>query len=159
MLQSVSEPQVTYASGSEGVGGEFARPVPVGEAVVWCGTAENVPRPADAATFTIIDPSGFFVDYRPACSNPEAFGHSPIPSLTQAEAASPEDLVREVVDGLQPADEVDLAGYPDNRQVPRVRVVRDGSVVAFFITNEGLKFIDAGWICPSSGLSYPTQSG
>jgi hypothetical protein len=74
--------------------------------------------------------------------------------LDQGMSNNPLELVREGVRGLEADDVVELAGYPE-AEIPTVRVVRDGRVIAtfgFIQADDGGLAIETGDLCASDGL-------
>jgi hypothetical protein len=159
LVRSSGDPSATYASASSGVDGEFVRGVPPGDARVGCASDPmNESRMNDAltASFTIVDPDGFFVPYVPGCSDTAGIGPPRIVFTDQPPPATPEDAVRSDIDGLQPDDVVELAGYVQAREALQiVRITRDGDIIGSFHVDgrDGGFEVIAGFVCTDSGLT------
>jgi hypothetical protein len=156
-LQALAYPEVSWWSGSSELSAPFIRPVPEGEAEVWCIVQpyQTIPDPSRRGSFTIIDPAEVFRSYGLECGASAEqhldFGYGDAsPSMDAA--------VREVLPGVLVTDTVEQAGYiPGDPEWPWLvaRVVRAGSVI-------GRVDIDGreGWryqatharVCADSGL-------
>jgi hypothetical protein len=165
LITSSGDPGATYASGSSGVVGEFVRTVPPGDARVGCTTenpeTESTITGTPTAPFTIVDPEGFFVPYVPDCSDTLGVGPPRIVFTDLPPPATPEDAVRSDIDGLQPGDVVEQAGYVETSgRFRMVRITRDGAIIgSFHVDGSGGGFeVSGGLVCANSGLT-PKNSG
>jgi hypothetical protein len=156
-LQALAYPGVSWWSGSSEVTAPFIRPVPEGEAEVWCidDPYQALPDPSRRGTFTIVDPSGVFRPYALECGSSE----EQYLSFDYGDASpSVEAAVRAALPGLLPADTVEQAGYiPGDSAWPWLvaRVVRDGAVIGQINVDgrEGWRYrAMQGRVCAGSGL-------
>jgi hypothetical protein len=105
----------------------------------------------------LVDPKDHWISTELECE-PDSLVQSTISDfahpLDQGMSKNPIELVREGVRGLEADDVVELAGYPE-AEIPTVRVVRDGRVIAtfgFIQADDGGLAIETGDLCASDGL-------
>jgi hypothetical protein len=155
-LQSLALPNVSWWSASSGVSAPFLRPVPEGDAEVWCIVQPFavVPDASRRGAFTIVDPEDVFRSYALECGTA---GEWQI-DLGGDAAASVEAAVRQQFANLLDTDTVERAGYiPGDPEWPWLvaRVVRAGSVVAWVAIDgrEGWRYRTMnGAVCSDAGL-------
>ncbi len=158
-LWEVASPNQSWWSASSGVSAPFRRPVPEGDAEVWCIVQPFavVPDASRRGAFTIVDPDDVFRAYKPECGPAGEFyvqlSYGPDPAPPSIEAA-----VREAFPSLLNTDVVEQAGYiPGDPEWPWLvaRVVRAGQVVARVAIDgrDGWRYraMDAS-VCADAGL-------
>ncbi|MGE5460341.1 MAG: hypothetical protein ACM3WR_06925 [Solirubrobacterales bacterium] len=120
---------------------ELVLELPPGTAQVRCqDPSKDAGLPGGYAALRIVDPDGVYVPMELACS--EVTGWSADFAPGAIGDPDPVQSAKEHVKGLEPGDVVESAGYPDS-EIPHVRVVRDGEVVAvleYFSDGQG------GWL-------------
>jgi hypothetical protein len=177
-VRSSAAPERTSWSGSSGLDAPFVRPIPEGDAYVWCirGPQQAEPDVSLQGRFTVVDPADVFVPYSLECASAgqmdlDVLGER-IDSLegvdltVLASPASVEDAVRDAVVGILPTDTVERAGYvryvPGDFDWPYLdaRIVRDGRVIGRFDIYGGScdgqrngYFAWFGYVCTDSGIS------
>jgi hypothetical protein len=107
--------------------------IPPGEYEIacWPGSLHSGEEP-ETQTVRVTDPDGLFV--RPAMRCPKGQPTSGSVTLdygsnSRGTEGEPTDVARDVLRGLEPADELILVGYPE-AEFPQVAVVRDGDQIA-----------------------------
>jgi hypothetical protein len=105
----------------------------------------------------LVDPEGHWISTDTECE-PGSMGQSTISDfaypLGDGLSKDPVELVKDGVKGLDPEDVVEVAGYPE-AEVPTVRVVRAGRVIAtfgFIQADDGGLAIETSDLCASEGL-------
>jgi hypothetical protein len=104
----------------------------------------------------LVDPKGHWVFTELECE-PDSMVQSTISDyapLGEGLSKDPVQLVHDGVKGLETDDLVELAGYPE-AEIPTVRVVRDGRVIAtfgFIQADDGGLAIETSELCASEGL-------
>jgi hypothetical protein len=155
---SVARPNVSYWSGSSGLELPFVRPLPEGEARVWCirGPYQFIPEDeSKQGSFVVIDPDDVFLPYQLECG---AAGERSLGFIFTTSFATLNEAARGILSGLQEGDIVELAGYVNgDPEWPwlNARVLRDGRVVAQLdvMAREGWAYwIHGGSVCDDSGI-------
>jgi hypothetical protein len=110
----------------------------------WDPTVER--EPSLDASFTVVDPNGYFVPSMLDCGGGEAVsGFVDYVEGATGWTGDPVDIAREHALGLLPPDDVSYAGYPKQQQ-PQVRVLRNGALIAVFdFSDDG----HGGWLMSS----------
>jgi hypothetical protein len=136
--------EVAYFLNAAGGGGSGGPPgaheqvylIPPGRATLACWDSTGPQDPSEIPHehhLTVIDPEGLFVGTElTGCPDGERFGYvADFAPDAKGEPGDPVDVARAALrenHGLQEADIVERAGYPDEGNV-RVRMVRNGEVV------------------------------
>jgi hypothetical protein len=122
---------------------ELVLPVPPGVSEIRCqDPAEDAGAPDGYVELEVVDPDGIYVSTELECGSKQRVGW--INDFIMGATGDPDPVAsaRERLQGLEPDDLVEAAGYPE-AQTPQVRVVRDGKVVAV------VDFLDdgqGGWL-------------
>jgi hypothetical protein len=127
--------------------------MPTGSARIQCGPADGSSR--DWVAIEVVDPDGHYVPDEVDCRSVVS-GSIDYVSDATGPKGKPVGVARRQITGLQADDQVERAGYAKASN-PKVRVVRDGSVVAvgsYFSDHAGGWLISDTTVCKGSGLKW-----
>jgi hypothetical protein len=146
----------------DGVGGQNAPDaegtvvwaLPTGVARIWCGP--SAASEADWISVEVVDPSGFYIPDTVEYGSEVVHGSTDYTEDAKGRKGDPVAIARQQITGLRAGDQVGRAGYRRSDE-PKVRVVRDGKVVAVgTYTSDGA----GGWLigdttaCADAGLGW-----
>jgi hypothetical protein len=100
----------------------------------------------------VVDPSGLWVPSKLECPGGSMMGSADDSGATSGKPP-PLEAAREAIQGLQPTDTIELAGYPEQENAPVV-VIRDDKVIASYGFEEsgGQWSVAGGSVCTDMGL-------
>jgi hypothetical protein len=129
--------------------GTLVWPLPTGTARIWCGPSD--PTAADWVAVTVVDPAGVFVPDKVACAS-VADANVDYAQGAKGEHGDPIAIARRHIEGLEPGDTVERAGYPATAE-REVRVVRNGTIAAVgtYLSDE-----QGGWLLSSTATCAGT---
>ena len=112
---------------------EVVYPSHPGDILVACHTYPNdVQTPEPDAPIHLYDPTGTWHDPHLSCDNQGHFAAWVDPAIVPKDwnLAAWNQVVGDILTGIQPGDVVDYTGFPNSEHQHGVEIVRDGSVVA-----------------------------
>jgi hypothetical protein len=147
---------VEFARGAQSPHAVHFRLAP-GEVHVQCGSSAEV---RNGVALEVVDPEGYWHEERLACAR-DLEERGWFPAYHPIVNPFPEAIAR-AVPGILPSDEISYAGYPSTRGLggsPRIRVVRDGEVVASFdlVTYGQRRFVLSLYSCDDSRIGVPGE--